>query len=151
MERRPRCGAAVCDYAPPPGENQSTDYTLAARCGPGLTDSVVRVDWHSNGNGENLQFLPFYVKRRSPSDHQGFHFTVGFPWNVETILRWAPIVLFIRFFQIYRQPCKTLRDTKILFTLISASALMETLITVLHSVGLLWRPHAGQRWPTFKQ
>ncbi len=33
----------------------------AARCRPGLTDSVVRVDWHSKGNAENLQFLPFFM------------------------------------------------------------------------------------------
>lgn len=104
-----------------------------AHCGPCLTDSVVRIDWHSNANGENLQSLPFFVKQPSLIDNQGFHFTVGNPWNVDAMVRRAPIALFIHFFQIYCQPCKTLRDTKILFTLISASTLMETL---LHSVGL---------------
>lgn len=69
----------------------------AARCGPGLTGSVVRVDWHSNGNG--VQFTVsafFYVKQLSQADNQGFDFTVGITWDV----RWALIVLFIRFFQI---------------------------------------------------
>lgn len=115
----------------------------AARCGPGLTDSVVRDDWHSNGNGENLQFLLSYVKQPSMTDNHGFHFIVGNPWHVDATV---PFVLFIRFFQ---NDCKTLRDTEILFTLISAAALMETLITVFLCVELVLQPHAGQTWLMF--
>lgn len=70
-----------------------------------FTESVVRVDWHSNGNGANLQFLPVYVKQRSQTDNQGFHFTVGIPWNFNTTVP-APIVLFIYVFQIYCKPWK---------------------------------------------
>lgn len=58
-------------------------------------------------------------------------------------------MLFIRFFQIDCQPCETLRDIKILFTLISAAASMETLITVFLNVELVLQPQAGQMWPMF--
>lgn len=151
MERRPRCGAAVCDYALPPEENQSTDYTLQLAVGLASQSQWSELTDTQMAMQRIYSFCLFYVKQPSQTDNQGFHVTVGIPWNVDTVVRRAPIALFIHFFQIQCHPCKTSRDTKILFTLISASALVETLITVLHSVGLLLQPQAGQRWPTFKQ
>lgn len=123
----------------------------AAHCGLGLTDLVVSIDWHWNGNGENLQFLLFYVKQASQTVNQGFGFTVGKPSNVDATVQQPPIALFIGLFQIYCSPCQTLRDTKTILTLMSPSALVETLITALLSVGLVSQPQVGQKWLMFKQ
>ncbi|KAF0025137.1 hypothetical protein F2P81_022018 [Scophthalmus maximus] len=108
MEKRPRCGAAVCDYAPPPEENQSADYTLQLAVG-----------------------LASQTRRSEMTDNR---------MAMERIYSFR-----------FRIQAETLRDTEILFTLIAAAALMETLITVLLSVELVLRPHAGQKWPMFKR
>lgn len=124
----------------------------AARCGPGLTDSAVRDDWQSNGNGENLQFSLSHVNRPSLNDYQGFQFL--FWESHDMLMLQCGNLLFSCLYTNSKfaiSQAETLRDTEILFTLIAAAALMETLITVLLSVELVLRPHAGQKWPMFKR
>lgn len=120
---------------------------LIALCGSlwslAFTESVVRVDWHSNGNGANLQFLPVYGKQRSIRD------SISLWESHETLILQYQHQLSC----LYTSSKSTVslgrikRDSKILFTLIAVSALVETLIIVMHCVGLLLQSHAGLRWP----